>query len=590
MDGPDNDRWLGEIKLEELGRHEYSVATWIDHFASWRRDLSIRRDENVVSDVDLHIGADLVAAAAARSSGADQARLELLSAALREPQTERAVATALSDELLTLMARYPDRRFESTWRPPLAVIVEPARARFGAWYELFPRSASAEAGVHGTFRDVIDRLEYVADLGFDVLYLPPVHPIGSAFRKGPNNTLEVGPLDPGVPWAIGSAEGGHTATHPQLGSLDDFDALVSAARARDIDIALDLAFQTSPDHPWVTEHRDWYKARPDGTIQYAENPPKKYQDAYPLDFESQDWRALWQELLSLVRFWIDHGVRIFRVDNPHTKPFAFWEWLIAEVKERDPEVLFLAEAFTRPKVMYRLAKLGFSQSYTYFTWRNDKPSLTSYFNEISQPPLNQFFRANLFTNTPDILHEYLQQGGRAAFQVRAVLAATLGASWGIYGPPFEQLEGVPLRPGSEEYLESEKYQLRHWDLERSDGIAPLIKQLNQLRREHAALQSDERLRFLDVDDDAVIAYSKHSADGSDVIVSIVNLDNTATRGGRVQLPLDDLGLSGSSYLASELLTGHEESRQLPHLEVSLDPGELPARIYHLSADTGAAAR
>jgi starch synthase (maltosyl-transferring) len=368
-----------------------------------------------------------------------------------------------------------------------------------------------------------------------------------------------------------------------LGSIDDFDALVVAARERDIDIALDLAYQTSPDHPWVEQHRDWFKTRPDGSIQYAENPPKKYQDAYPLDFESDAWQALWHELRSVVRFWMDHGVRIFRVDNPHTKPFDFWEWLIADIRASDPDVIFLAEAFTRPKVMYRLAKLGFSQSYTYFTWRNDKPALTDYFTEITRAPINHYFRANLFTNTPDILHAYLQEGGRSAFQVRAVLAATLGATWGIYGPPFEQLENTPLEPGSEEYLDSEKYQLRHWDLERADTIAPLIRQLNTLRREHAALQSDERLRFLDIDDDAIVAYAKRSADGADVVVAVVNLDNTAARGGRVRLPLDELGLGWNGYDAHELLTDRHEQRHVDHLDVHLDPNVLPAAVFHLSA-------
>ena len=441
------------------------------------------------------------------------------------------------------MDRHPDRRFETTWEPLLAVTVDPHHARFSAWYELFPRSAASDPDRHGTFRDVIERLPYVADLGFDVLYLPPIHPIGRTFRKGPNNVLESTPGDPGVPWAIGSDEGGHTAIHPDLGTLADFDALVSAARERGMRIALDLAFQASADHPYVRDHRSWFRSRPDGSVQYAENPPKRYQDIYPFDFESDDWSALWRELLGVVRFWIDHGVRIFRVDNPHTKPYLFWEWLIGHVKATDPDVLFLAEAFTRPKVMYRLAKLGFSQSYTYFTWRNDSVELTSYFEEITRPPVSDFFRPNLFANTPDILHAYLQEGGRPAFEARLVLAATLGATYGIYGPPFEMLEGAPREPGSEEYLDSEKYQLRHWDLDDARSIAPLVRRVNEIRRAHPALQTDERLSFHPTGDDQVIAYSKHTPDGSDVVVTVVNLDPRSAHTALVDLPLDALGLT-----------------------------------------------
>ncbi len=479
MGDPDNDRWVAELPLESIGRHEYTVVAWVDHFATWRHDLGRRVEADTTTSVDMAIGAMLMREAADRAAGRDRERLNGYADAVDGEPTPARIEAAMEDGLAALMEHFPDRRFETVWEPTLAVTVEPRLARFGAWYELFPRSTSTEPGRHGTFRDVIERLPYVADLGFDVLYLPPVHPIGQAFRKGPNNTLDVGPDDPGVPWAIGSSDGGHTATHPELGSLDDFDALVAAARGHDIQIALDLAYNASPDHPWVSEHRDWFRSRPDGTIQYAENPPKKYQDVYPFDFETEDWQALWLALGSVVRFWIDHGVRIFRVDNPHTKAFGFWEWLIDDVKSSHPDVLFLAEAFTRPKVMYRLAKLGFSQSYTYFTWRNDKAGLTEYLEEISRPPVSDFFRPNFFTNTPDILHAYLQEGGRAAFEARVTLAATLVPTYGIYGPPFELLQGSPREPGSEEYLDSEKYQLRYWDLDGSATIAPLIRDLNR---------------------------------------------------------------------------------------------------------------
>ena len=480
--------------------------------------------------------------------------------------------------LLALMEAHPDRRFQTTWDPVLAVTVEPRLARFGAWYELFPRSAAREPGRHGTFGDVIARLPYVADLGFDVLYLPPIHPIGRAYRKGPNNTLGAGPGDPGVPWAIGAEEGGHMAVHPELGTLADFDALVAAASEHAIAIALDLAFQTSGDHPYLEGHREWFRTRPDGTIQYAENPPKKYQDAYPFDFETDAWPELWGELLRVTRFWMDHGVRIFRVDNPHTKPFGFWEWLIAEIKATDPDVLFLAEAFTRPKIMYRLAKLGFSQSYTYFTWRNEKADLQTYLEEITRPPVSEFFRPNFFTNTPDILHAYLQEGGRPAFEVRVVLAATLTPTYGIYGPPFELLQGVPREAGSEEYLDSEKYQLRHWDLEASESIAPLISRLNQVRREHAALQSHERLWFLPSSDEHVMAYSKHTADASDVILTVVNLDPANVRRSRVSLPLGEYGLTGGTCEAYELLSGEVTAIAGPDIEIELAPAEAVAHV------------
>ncbi|HSL34351.1 MAG TPA: alpha-1,4-glucan--maltose-1-phosphate maltosyltransferase, partial [Candidatus Limnocylindrales bacterium] len=485
-----NDRWRGAFAVEHLGRYDYAVAAWVDRWATWRRDLRARVDAGQDVAVDLLIGADLVDAAAVRAHEPDSALLAGWATELRgDGSTAARSALALDDELDALMGRHPDRG-SATTSEPFGVIVDPVLARFSAWYELFPRSWSATPGRHGTFRDVIQRLSYVGELGFDVLYLPPIHPIGRTFRKGPNNLTVAGPDDPGVPWAIGSAEGGHTSVHPELGTLDDFRALVRAAEQRGIAVALDIAYQASPDHPAVREHPAWFRQRPDGTVQYAENPPKKYQDIYPFDFESDDWRGLWEHLAGIVRFWIDQGVRVFRVDNPHTKAFPFWEWLIPDVKRDHPDVLFLAEAFTRPKVMYRLAKLGFSQSYTYFTWRTTKWELQSYFEEITRPPVADFFRPSVWPNTPDILHETLQHGGRPMFEARLVLAATLAATYGIYGPAFELLEHVPREPGSEEYLDSEKYQLRHWPFDPNAGIAPLIGRLNRIRREHPALQSN----------------------------------------------------------------------------------------------------
>ena len=583
MAGPDNDSWTADLELDVIGRHEVDVAAWVDDWRSWRRDLRIRADGGVVTDIDLAIGANLISAAAERATGVDSDRLDVLAARIslggRQPD---AVAAALDEASRELMHRYPDRQHESRLDRPRAVVVDPTHARFGAWYELFPRSASTEPGRHGTLRDVIDRLAYVEKMGFDVLYLPPIHPIGTSHRKGPNDSLGAGPDDPGVPWAIGDASGGHTAVHAQLGDIDDLDALVAAAQERGIRIALDLALQASPDHPWVEAHRDWFRERPDGTIQYAENPPKKYQDALPLDFETHDWQGLWAESLAIVRYWIDHGVRIFRVDNPHTKPFAFWEWLISEVKRVDADVIFLAEAFTRPKVMYHLAKLGFSQSYTYFTWRNTRAELETYFDEITGRPVSDTFRANLFTNTPDILHAYLQTGGRTAFEIRLVLAATLGATYGIYGPPFELTEATPRATGTEEYLDSEKYQVRTWDLADPRSVAPLISRINAIRQAHPALHSDRHLHFHGSSDDAVIAYSKRDDAGRDVILTVVNLDPHLDHSSRITLDPGPIGLDDDEIAAVDILEGGDSRFVDGELDIELGPNAQPFVIYQLS--------
>jgi starch synthase (maltosyl-transferring) len=477
------------------------------------------------------------------------------------------------------MAAWPDRRLEARSHP-LRVDVERERAAVGAWYELFPRSCSPVPGRHGTLRDCQERLAYVAAMGFDVVYLPPIHPIGRTHRKGPNNAPSGSPGDPGSPWAIGAAEGGHDAVHPELGTLADFDRLQARARELGLEIALDLAFQCSPDHPWVAKHAEWFRRRPDGAIQYAENPPKKYQDIYPLDFEGEGAAELWEELRSVVRFWIDRGVRIFRVDNPHTKPFAFWEWLIREIRADHPDVVFLAEAFARPAVMKRLAKLGFSQSYTYFTWRNTKHELVSYLTELTGTELREYLRPNLFANTPDILHEYLQTGGRPAFQVRLVLAATLAGSYGIYGPPFELCVGEAV-PGTEEYLHSEKYELRHWDLERPDSLRELITRLNGIRRESPALRTGE-LQFLLVDNPELIAYARVAPDAEEVIVVVANLNPRLAHAGWLELPLAQLGLDAErSYQMDDLLGGTRWLWHGPRNYVRLDPGALPAHVFRL---------
>jgi starch synthase (maltosyl-transferring) len=534
-----NDRWRGKFPVRALGRYHYTVVGWIDHLATWRRDIA--KKEEAGQDISVDV--------------------------LRGKELER---TGVDPELTV---RYD---------PSLTVEVDRVRARFSTWYELFPRSASPEPERHGTFADVEALLPEISAMGFDVLYLPPVHPIGTSERKGPNNVVGAGKNDPGSPWAIGGTAGGHKALHPQLGTMAQFERLVSRARELDIDIALDIAFQCSPDHPYVREHPEWFLKRPDGTIQYAENPPKKYQDIYPFNFETPAWRELWAELTSVVKFWIGHGVRVFRVDNPHTKPFLMWDALIAEVKREHPETLFLSEAFTRPKVMYRLAKGGFTQSYTYFTWRNTKPEITEYFTSLTQPPVSEFFRPNLWPNTPDILPEYLQFGGRAAFMTRLVLAATLGASYGIYGPAFELMEHEPREPGSEEYLDSEKYQLRAWDRKRPDSLRDFIARVNRIRHENAPLQSDSGLRFHKIENDSLIAYSKTTPDGADAVLAVANLDPHHAQAGWLDLDLASLGLPADRpFQVHDLLSGARFLWNGPRNFVSLDPSQTPAHVFRV---------
>ncbi len=575
-----NDRWTATFVVSEPGWHEYTVQAWIDRFAGWRRDLAKKTDAGQDVTSDLLEGAELIRQTARRAT-ADADRLRAAADALTRGEPSNRVRTALDPALAEVVARHADRLWSVTYDRVLKVWVDRELARFGAWYELFPRSCADEPGRHGTFKDVEKRLPYVAGMGFDVLYLPPIHPIGRAFRKGANNSLTAGPDDPGSPWAIGGPEGGHKAVDPRLGTLADFDSLVKVADIHGIEIALDIAFQCSPDHPYVREHPQWFRHRPDGTIKYAENPPKKYQDIYPLDFECDDWQGLWNELLSVFLFWADRGVRVFRVDNPHTKPFRFWEWLIANVQAKYPDAVFLSEAFTRPKVMRHLAKLGFTQSYTYFTWRNTRHELTEYLTELTQTTVREYLRPNLFANTPDILNEYLQHGGPAAFRVRLILAATLGASYGIYGPPFENCVGTPVKPGSEEYLDSEKYQLRHWDWSAPNPVYDLIARMNQVRRQNPALQSDHRLRFYPTDNDRLLFYGKTTPDLSNAILVAVNLDPHHTQSGWVRVPVEEVGLRPhSSYEVQDLLTGvyylwHGETNF-----VSLDPGAT-AHVFRL---------
>jgi starch synthase (maltosyl-transferring) len=578
-----NDRWAGEFEVTELGRYRYTIHAWVDHWETWRHDLQKRIDANTDTDIDYQMGANLVDDAASRSDEPHAQYLRDQAELLRktsDADVRRAHATdaALND----LMLRYPDRRFATELDREPAIVVDPVRARFSSWYELFPRSTSPEAGRPGTLADCEARLPYIAEMGFNVVYLPPVHPVGSAFRKGKNNTVVAQPGDVGSPWAIGSAEGGHKAVHPDLGTIEDFRRFVKRASDLGLQAALDIAFQVSPDHPYVKNHEAWFRKRPDGTIQYAENPPKKYQDIYPFDFETPEWFELWNELKSVFTFWIDQGVRIFRVDNPHTKAFPFWKWCIAEIKRDWPEVLFLSEAFTRPKIMYRLAKLGFSQSYTYFPWRNAKYELTTYLTELTRTPVREFFRANQWPNTPDILTEFLQIGSRAAFLIRFLLAATLGANYGIYGPAFELMESRPVRPGSEEYLDSEKYQIRSWDLERPDSLHEFIALVNRIRNENTALQSDWALEFHPVDNEQLICYSKRSEDPANLIVVVINLDPHHTQSGFVDLPLDRWQIEEDKpYQANDLLTGARYVWNGRRNWVQLNPQSVPGHVFRI---------
>lgn len=578
-----NDRWQGVFRVIDLGSYRYTLLAWIDHFMSWRRDLEKKMIAGQAVAVDLIKGALWLKEAGQRASGRDKKRLLEISAFLRSSVDESSkIALALDKEVKDLVAQYQDRKLASRYPKELEVIVERERARFSAWYEMFPRSASAEPGRHGSFKDCEARLPYIAAMGFDVLYFPPIHPIGKTHRKGKNNTPQAGPDDPGSPWAIGNETGGHTAIHRRLGTFEEFQWLLERARDYGIEVALDLAFQCSPDHPFVKEHPEWFSLRPDGSIQYAENPPKKYEDIYPLNFETENWLELWEALKSIVLFWIDQGIRIFRVDNPHTKPYRFWEWLIREIKNQYPETIFLAEAFTRPKMMAHLARLGFSQSYTYFTWRNTKWEIEGYLNQINRTETGEYFRGNLWPNTPDILTEHLQFGGRPAFISRLVLAATLGANYGIYGPAFELLENQPLEMGGEEYLHSEKYEIRCWNLDRPENLKDFIGRVNRIRKENPALQNDWSLQFHPVDNDQLLCYSKHSEDLNNIIIVVVNLDPHHNQTGWVRIALEDLRIDReNTYQVHDLLS---DARYLWYGEknyLELNPQVVPAQIFRI---------
>jgi starch synthase (maltosyl-transferring) len=581
----EDDRWGGSFRPDRIGRWSYTVEAWTDAFGTWRRDFVKRVEAAQDVDIELEEGLHLIEArlkaAGARDSKVLKAAIEIARSSPKGatgPTDPRAVAI-LAEEVAQIMTRVSERKGSTVAKPVLELTVDRERARFGAWYELFPRS-SATGTKHGTFQTARKELARIADMGFDVVYLPPIHPIGKRFRKGRNNTLDAAPSDVGSPWAIGSAEGGHTEVNPQLGTLKDFDDFVAEADRLGLEIALDFAIQSSPDHPWVTEHPEWFNHRPDGSIRYAENPPKKYQDIYPINFDTEDKAGLWNELRSVLDHWIDHGVKIFRVDNPHTKSFSFWEWVIDDIQTRHPDVILLAEAFTRPKVMKKLAKLGFTQSYTYFTWRNTKHDLMEYMLELTQTEMAHYFRPNFFVNTPDILHEYLQTGGPPAFKVRLLLAALLSPSYGVYSG-YELYENVPVKWGSEEYLNSEKFELRPREWSRTDSLAPYMTKINDIRRKHPALHELTNISFHQVDKDSLIAFSKTSP-GEDPILVIANLNPFHWEEGTVHLDATALGIDPwTAFEVHDLITDTTFMWNGPDNYIRLDPYDEPAHVFRV---------
>ena len=577
-----NDRWFGKMTLDEVGPYVFVVVAWTDFFGSWSEELKKKMAANQDVASELLEGVALLerTVAKAKSPAGKQALQEKIDAINAAKDSLAKAQLALSPELAALMEKHDPRFDLQACDVEIPVWADREKARFGSWYEMFPRSCGKDPKKGTTFREAEKRLAEIAAMGFDVGYLPPIHPIGASHRKGPNNAEDAKPGDPGSPWAIGSDEGGHTDVHPELGKLVDFGHFRHAAEKRGLEIALDFAVQCSPDHPWVKEHPEWFSHRPDGTIKYAENPPKKYQDIYPINFETEDREGLYHALRDVVLFWAERGVRIFRVDNPHTKPQSFWEWLIVEVHRKFPDALFFAEAFTRPKRMRRLGKVGFTQSYSYFTWRNTRKELEEYASELFNTDLRYVLRPNFFANTPDILHEILQKGGRPAFVSRLVLAATLSPSYGIYSG-FELCENTPLREGSEEYLDSEKYQIKVRDWDKPGHIKPLVAALNRIRREHRALQLSDNLKFLASSDPNIIAYAKATPDGKDVVVTVVNVDPFSTHEGVVTLPGELFG-NQPQYTVQDLLTGAQFTWRGPTNFVRLDPKLLPAHVLHLA--------
>jgi len=578
----DNDRWRGVCTLYENAIYEYTVEAWTDTFTGWQHEFAKKFEAGVDNlGSETLEGAALLEGAADRAENlADAERLRELADSMRNGEPARVNEIAHSGELEVLMATYPDRSGATQYAPAPRVIVDRREARTAAWYEFFPRSAEGRGDRGSTFRDCLPRVEDAQRMGFDVIYFPPIHPIGRTNRKGRNNSVTSEPWEPGVPYAIGSEHGGHKAIEPELGTFEDFDWLQNEIRSRGMEIALDFAINCSPDHPYVREHPEWFYKRPDGTIKFAENPPKKYEDIYPLNFRCENWRALWEEMKSIILFWAERGVRIFRVDNPHTKPVAFWEFLIAGVRAKFPDAIFLSEAFTKPKMMKALAKAGFSQSYTYFTWRTAKGELTEYFSELTQTEMRNYFRGNLWPNTPDILPVHLQEGGRPMFLIRSILAATLSSVYGIYSG-FELCENEPL-PGREEYLDSEKYQWKERDWDAPGNIKDTITQVNRIRKENRALHLYDNLRFYRADNEAILCYAKMTESRDNMILVVVNLDPTRTQSSYVYIPLGDFGpMDSDTYQVHDLLTDQRYLWRGERNYVELNPSVQPAHIFRV---------
>jgi starch synthase (maltosyl-transferring) len=581
----ENDRWEARFTVTELGAYVYTVEGWVDNFKTWQRDLKKKVDAGQDTAVELLAGMIMIKSTLVRAQeGKERQALQVLHDRLDsivKKGGEGAASIALSNDLARLMAVFPARDFAAVYERELVVLVDVPKALFSTWYEFFPRSFTPEKRSHGTFHECEKVIPYVKEMGFDVIYLPPIHPIGRTNRKGKDNAAVAALDDVGSPWAIGSEEGGHDAVHPALGTTMDFERFVQRAKEHDIDVALDLALQCSPDHPYVKQHPEWFRWRPDGTVQYAENPPKKYEDIYPLNFETDNWRELWEEIRRVVLFWIGKGVSIFRVDNPHTKPFAFWEWLIGGVRKEHPGVFFLSEAFTRPKIMQRLAKAGFSQSYTYFTWRYTKHEFIDYLTELTRSDLRDFFRPNFWPNTPDILPEHLQYGGRPAFILRYLLAATLSSNMGIYGPAFE-LCVTDATPGKEEYLHSEKYEIRKWNLADAANLRYIIARINRIRRENLALQTTWNLEFFETDNDNLLCFGKTSEEGDNTLIIVANMDPFHTQSGWVRVPIERLSVGAKqSYMVHDLIGDDKYIWEGERNYVEINPKVMPGAIYQV---------
>ncbi|MFP4489037.1 MAG: alpha-1,4-glucan--maltose-1-phosphate maltosyltransferase [Bacteroidales bacterium] len=580
-----NDRWYGRFKLGRTGTWHFSIQAWADQFRTWHRDIKKKIDASSDYEVDILTGAEIIRSVLEEYPGMDPEDRAFLNEAVNNfssgsGQAKDKISLILDGSLYDIMVKYPVKKHISRIEKEPEVEVERPRAGFSSWYEVFPRSLGYGDKRHGSLADCIDFLPYISEMGFDVMYLPPIHPVGKTNRKGKNNSTVSEPGDPGSPWAIGSEEGGHKSIHPELGNHEDLRTLVKKAADYGIELALDIAFQCSPDHPWVKEHPQWFMVRPDGSLQYAENPPKKYEDIYPLNFETDDWKALWEELKSVFLHWIDQGIKIFRVDNPHTKSLRFWGWVIEEIKKEHDDIILLSEAFTRPKLMYQLAKQGFSQSYTYFTWRNTKYEISTYCKELVNTETREFFRPCFWPNTPDILPEYLQVAPRPGFIQRIALAATLSSNYGIYGPAFELMENTPVAPGKEEYLNSEKYEIKNWDIRDPQSLKSIIKRINKIRHENRALQNTHSLKFHDIDNEALICYSKTSDDLENIILVVVNLDPHHTHSGWISFPPEEFRMDKHvPFQVHDLLSGSFFMWSGEHNYVEIDPGIMPLHIF-----------